>query len=131
MNLEQKKSLKVLNTFGIDARAKYFTEIRSVEEYRELAGDPRFLREKKFVLGGGSNVLLTGDFDGWVVKNAIPGVAVVSETKTEVIVTAGAGESWHDLVQWCIEKNYAGLENLSQGDLEATEKVELALRGHA
>jgi len=113
VKVEQSKSLKSLNTFGIDVRAKYFTEIRSVEEFKELAGDRRFSGEKKLVLGGGSNVLLTGNFDGWVVKNAIPGVAVVSETGTEVIVSAGAGEVWHDLVMVCIEKNYGGLENLS------------------
>ena len=113
MKIEQNKSLKSLNTFGIEATAKYFTEIRSVEEFKELAGDRRFSGEKKLVLGGGSNILLTGDFDGWVVKNAIPGVAIVSETRTEVIVKAGAGEVWHNLVMGCIEKNYGGLENLS------------------
>jgi UDP-N-acetylmuramate dehydrogenase len=113
VKIEQNKSLRSLNTFGIDAAAKYFTEIRSVEEFKEFAGDRRFSREKKLVLGGGSNILLTGDFDGWVVKNAIPGVSVVSETATEVIVKAGAGESWHDLVMGCIEKNYGGIENLS------------------
>ena len=113
MKIERNKSLKALNTFGVDARAKYFTEICSAEEFRELASDKRFPGEKKFVLGGGSNILLTGDFDGWVVKNAIPGVAVVSETETDVIVKSGAGEVWHDLVMGCIQKNYGGLENLS------------------
>lgn len=113
MKIERNKSLQSLNTFGIDAAAKYFTEIRSVEEFKELVGDKRFSVERKLILGGGSNILLTGDFDGWVVKNAIPGVAVVSETDTEIIVKAGAGEGWHDLVVGCIEKNYGGLENLS------------------
>ncbi len=113
MKIEQAKSLKNLNTFGIAATAKYFTEIRSPEEFRELAADRRFLEEKKLVLGGGSNVLLTGDFDGWVVKNAILGVEMVRETGTEVIVKAGAGQDWHELVLWCIERNYGGLENLS------------------
>lgn len=113
MKIEQNKSLKSLNAFGIDVAAKYFMEIRSVEEFRELVDDPRFIGEKKLILGGGSNILLTEDFNGWVVKNAIPGIAVVSETDTEVIVKAGAGEGWHDLVMECIEKNYGGLENLS------------------
>jgi len=113
VKVEQNKSLKSFNTFGIDARAKYFTEIHLIEEFKELAGDKRFSGEKKLVLGGGSNVLLTGDFDGWVVKNAISGIAVVSETETEAIVKAGAGEVWHDLVMGCVEKNYGGLENLS------------------
>ncbi len=107
------QSLKSLNTFGIDAKAKYFDEIRSVEEFKKLAGDKRFSVEKKLVLGGGSNILLSGDFNGWVIKNAIPGIAIASETETEVIVRAGAGEDWHGLVLWCIEKDYGGLENLS------------------
>ena len=113
MKIEPNKSLRPLNTFGIDVTAKYFTEIRSAVEFKELSEDKRFSGEKKLILGGGSNILLTGDFDGWVVKNAIPGVAVVSETETEVIVKAGAGEDWHGLVMGCIEKNYGGLENLS------------------
>lgn len=113
MMIEKNKSLKALNTFGIDVAAKYFTEIRSVEEFQELAGDKRFSDEKKLILGGGSNIILTGDFDGCVVKNAIPGVTVVSETETAVTVKAGAGVVWHDLVLWCLEKNFGGLENLS------------------
>jgi len=110
---QENRSLKALNTFGIEAVAKYFTEIRSPGEFDALREEGRFFAEKKFILGGGSNILLTGDFNGWVVKNAIPGITVASETETEVIVTAGAGEVWHDLVMWCVERNYAGLENLS------------------
>ncbi|MFA7255608.1 MAG: UDP-N-acetylmuramate dehydrogenase [Candidatus Omnitrophota bacterium] len=113
MKIEQNYSLKSLNTLGLEAAAKYFAEIHSIEEFQELAGDKRFPREKKLILGGGSNILLTKDFYGWVVKNAIPGVSVANETATEVIVKAGAGERWHDLVMGCIEKNYGGLENLS------------------
>jgi len=113
MKIESHKSLQAFNTFGIEAQAKYFSVIRSGEEFKTLARDPRLLDEKKFILGGGSNILLTGDFDGWVVKNAIPGLAVTSETETEVIVRAGAGEDWHGLVAWCLERNYGGLENLS------------------
>lgn len=113
MKIEQNKSITDLNTFGIAATAKYFTGVRSIAEVAELAGDRRFSGEKKLILGGGSNILLTGDFDGCVVKNAIPGIEKVSETETDVIIKAGAGEVWHDLVLWCIEKNYGGLENLS------------------
>lgn len=113
MKVEQNKSLKSLNTFGVEARAKYFSEIRTIGEFKELACDSRFPGEKKLVLGGGSNVLFTGDFDGWVVKNAIPGITVTGETNGEVIVRAGAGEDWHGLVVWSIERNYGGLENLS------------------
>ena len=113
MKIKQNKSLKAFNTFGLAAVAKYFTEIRSIEEFEELRAEKRFPEERKLILGGGSNILLTGDFDGWVIKNMFPGIAVVSETETEVIVTAGAGEVWHDLVMWCIKRGYAGFENLS------------------
>lgn len=113
-NISQGQSLKIFNTFGVEAAAKYFVEIRSVEAFRELVRDKKFSDEKKLILGGGSNMLLTGDFDGWVVKNAIPGIAVTGESDAEVIVRAGAGEVWQDLVTWCIGKNYAGFENLSR-----------------
>ncbi|MFH0985536.1 MAG: UDP-N-acetylmuramate dehydrogenase [Candidatus Omnitrophota bacterium] len=113
MKIEQNRSLKSLNTFGIDAAAQYFVEIHSIEELRELLNDSRFPDGKKLILGGGSNILLTGDFDGWVVKNSIPGIEIASETGTEVIVKAGAGKDWHELVLGCIELNYGGLENLS------------------
>ncbi len=113
MTAVERHSLKTLNTFGVEAAAKYFSEIRSAEEFQELSRDGRFAREKKLVLGGGSNILFTGDFDGWVVKNAIPGIEVINETPETVTVKAGAGEDWHAFVQWCIARNYGGLENLS------------------
>lgn len=113
MKIEKNRSLKTLNTFGIEAFAASFAEIRSEEEFRELLSDVRFAGMPKRILGGGSNILLTGDVEGLVVKNAIPGIAVAHETASEVIVKAGAGEVWHDLVMWCVERNYAGLENLA------------------
>ncbi len=113
MKIETNKSLKTFNAFSIDAAAKYFVQVRSAEEFRELREDKRFSGQKRLILGGGSNILLTGDFNGCVVKNSIPGITVTSETETEVIVKTGAGETWHDLVMWSIERNYAGLENLS------------------
>ncbi len=113
MKIEAEKSLKSLNTFGIEALARYFAEICSVEDLLALIADARFSRSKTLVLGGGSNILLTGDFDGLVIKNAIPGIELLSRSGCEVIVKAGAGTGWHDLVQWCLDRNYAGLENLS------------------
>jgi UDP-N-acetylmuramate dehydrogenase len=113
MRIEYEKRLKSLNTFGVDALAKYFAEIRSPEEFLEMTRDKRFFDEKKLILGGGSNILFTGDFDGLVVRNSIPGITVTGRTDAEVIVKAGAGEVWHDLVLWCLKRNYAGLENLS------------------
>lgn len=113
MEIQENKPLNELNTFGINVDAKYFAEVQSVEEFKELIQTENYKQNKKLVLGGGSNILFTNSFDGIVVKNSIKGISVVSETETEVIVKANAGEVWHELVLWCIDKNYAGIENLS------------------
>ena len=111
--VESNISLKPYNTFGIDAEAKYFTEIKSVDDFREVLEDKKLAGEKKLILGGGSNILLTQNYDGLVIRNCIPGIEVVSETEHHVIVKANAGVVWHELVLWAIERNYGGIENLS------------------
>jgi UDP-N-acetylmuramate dehydrogenase len=113
MNTLKNVSLKPYNTFGIDAAAKYFTEINSVDDYRALLDDKKLASEKKLILGGGSNILLTQNYDGLVIHNCIPGIEVVSQTEHFVIVKANAGVVWHQLVLWAIEQNYGGIENLS------------------
>lgn len=113
MNLQSNISLRPFNTFGIDVLARYFIEIHSVEDFLGVLTDKKLSGEKKLVLGGGSNILFTKNFDGLVIHNSIPGISVVSETETEVIVKANAGEVWHQFVLWCIARNYAGIENLS------------------
>jgi len=113
MDIEENKALDDLNTFRLAVGAKYFAEVKSVEEFRELTQNEIYCENKKLILGGGSNLLFTGNFDGIVVKNSIKGISVVSETEKEVIVKANAGEVWHKFVLWCIGKNYAGIENLS------------------
>jgi UDP-N-acetylmuramate dehydrogenase len=99
------------NTFGITAKAKYFARFSSVEELKTILkqrGSNQLL-----ILGGGSNVLFTQDFDGLVLKNEIKGISNQHEENNQVIVEAGAGEVWHDFVLYCIENNLAGVENLS------------------
>lgn len=113
MKLEQNISLKHLNTFGIDASAKYFSAIKSVDDLRELLADKSLSAEQKMILGGGSNILFTQNFNGLVIKNEIAGIEMVSETDTSIILKAHAGEVWHQFVLYCIENNYAGIENLS------------------
>ncbi len=113
MIIEKNKSLRALNTFGIDVTAKYFTEVKSVDDLREVLANKELKAENKLILGGGSNILFTKNFDGVVVQNSITGIEVTSETETEVIVKAGAGEVWHEFVLWCIARNYGGIENLS------------------
>jgi len=106
-------SLKPYNTFGIDAAAKYFTEIKSVDDFCGIIGDKQLSAEKKLILGGGSNMLLTKNYDGLVIRNCIPGIEVVSEGEHTITVKANAGVVWHQLVLWAIERNYGGIENLS------------------
>lgn len=106
-------NLKPFNTFGIEVFCSYFTEVHSEEDFIALLQEPVYLQNKKLILGGGSNVLFTADFDGLVIKNNIKGIELVDETNTHVTLRVAAGEIWHDLVMWCINKNYAGIENLS------------------
>lgn len=113
VKIESNFSLKHLNTFGIEVFAKHYAEIRSEEDFFSLISDPIYKSSEKLILGGGSNVLFTKNFEGLVIKNAIKGINIVKEDHNSVYVKAAAGEVWQDFVNWCIEKNYGGLENLS------------------
>ncbi len=113
MNIQSNISLKPLNTFGIDAKAKEFVDIQSREELEVLCSNFNLINRNVLVLGGGSNMLLTKDVDGMVIKISIKGIEITNEDNDNVWVKAMAGEVWHDLVLWTIEKGYGGLENLS------------------
>ncbi len=113
LNIRENVSLKPYNTFGLQAQAGYFTEIAHPEDLKALLSDPFYGRLPRLFLGGGSNILLTGDFRGIVAKIMIKGIEVVSEAEDRVLVRAGAGEVWHDLVMYCVERGWAGIENLS------------------
>ncbi len=113
INVREDYSLKNLNTFGIDVSARYFIEVSNLYEINQVFEDSRFLKCSKLILGGGSNVLFTKNVDGLVIKNAIKGIELVDEDEEHYFVKANAGEVWHQLVMYCIEHNYAGLENLS------------------
>ena len=106
-------SLKPYNTFGLEAKAKYFAIFTSVEDLEAILRNQRFKNEKKLFLGGGSNILLMNDFDGLVLKNEIKGIKIVSENSEKAVLEAGGGENWHSFVLDNIEKNLSGLENLS------------------
>ncbi|HMJ46710.1 MAG TPA: UDP-N-acetylmuramate dehydrogenase [Ferruginibacter sp.] len=107
--LQENYSLKNLNTFGINAYAKYFAAFTSIDELGELTG----YKDPLFVLGGGSNILFTKDYDGLVIKNGIRGIDKINEDDDAVYLKAGAGENWHSFVLYCLENNYAGVENLA------------------
>lgn len=102
-------SLKSLNTFGVDVLAQEFCVFRSIAQLQSLLSKSKDV----FVLGGGSNMLLTKDIDRLVLKNEILGIRVYAQYEEELIVTCGGGEQWHDVVMWAVAHNYGGIENLS------------------
>ena len=109
--LNENQSLKNYNSFGIDARARWFGRFGStagLEEMVDLAGDRQLI-----ILGGGSNVLFRSDVGGVVLLNEVRGIDLVDEDEDYVYVRAGAGENWDGLVRYCIDRDWAGLENLS------------------
>jgi UDP-N-acetylmuramate dehydrogenase len=117
MQVLEKISLKQYNTFGIDAVAAYFAAFNSIDELTEQlefkkAGAVNF-KLPTLILGGGSNILFTKNFDGLVLKNELGGIEKIKEDNEHVYVKTGAGVNWHSLVLHCIENNWAGIENLS------------------
>ena len=112
LQIRENVSLKNFNTFGIDVRARYFVEIAHEDDLNELFLDPKWLQTPRLVLGGGSNVLFTKDFEGLVIRMNIRGIEHRINHE-EVYVEAGAGENWNELVNYCVSHNFAGMENLS------------------
>ena len=113
MQIQESVSLKQLHTFHTDAKARYLTSVSSSDDIRELMQDKNTRSLPMLVLGGGSNVLFTNDYHGLVVLNRIYGKELTGEDEHSYLLKVGAGENWHRLVMFCIENNYAGLENLS------------------
>jgi len=111
MQVQENFALKPCNSFGIDARARFFTAFSNVQQLSTVLGN--YNRTPLLVLGGGSNILLTRDFDGLVLKNEIKGIIKTGEDDDNIYIKAGAGENWHEFVLHCIRNNWAGLENLS------------------
>ncbi len=113
MIIRENYSLKSLNTFGINVDAKYFTEVASINEIGETSGFIRSGQMNHLILGGGSNILFTKNFDGIVLKISLRGIELVKEDADHYYVKAMAGENWDEFVDYCVAHNYAGLENLS------------------
>ena len=111
MNIQQNISLKSYNTFGIESEARYFVSVNTIEELREALALPKYL--KKFLLGGGSNMLLTGPIDALVIHVNLKGISIENENQDHIHLCCMAGENWHDFVLHCIDNNYGGLENMS------------------
>ncbi len=151
MQMEENVSLKKYNSFGINVLARGFAVFANQEELAGLleaaraggrlpggagsaspaAGVSRGTPLPVLILGGGSNILFTRDFDGWVLKNEIRGVELIREDEHYVYVRAGAGENWHGFVQYCLQRNWAGVENLSliPGNVGATPMQNIGAYG--
>jgi UDP-N-acetylmuramate dehydrogenase len=108
-----KVSLKSLNTFGIDCHADRIIEIASHSEACKLASDRLLKNVRYFILGGGSNVLFTSDFNGTIIHPAIKGIGITGSSDSFITISAGAGEEWDNVVKWSICEGFGGLENLS------------------
>ncbi len=113
MQVQENVSLKPYNTFGIEATGRYFARFGSSDELQTILTITPKQLNKNFILGGGSNILLTKDFEGLVLKNEVSGIEKIAEDESFVYIKSGAGENWHQFVIHCIDNNWAGIENLS------------------
>ena len=111
MQIQKHFSLKKYNTFGIEAFASQFVAVQSVNELQQIL--LQFKNNAKFILGGGSNMLLTQNIDALVIHIDIKGKSIIKENDDYVWVSCNAGENWHDFVVWTIQQNFGGLENMS------------------
>jgi len=113
MLVEKNVPLQPYNTFHIVAKAFSLLRVASVADLLQLVADPELAREAKFILGGGSNIVLTGDVRPLVLKIEVMGKRLIEETDKGYLIEAGAGENWHSLVAWTLDQGYPGLENLA------------------
>ena len=100
------------NTFGMDVEARHFSSFRNVDELKAILASPEAAGQR-MILGGGSNVLFTSNYNGLVIRNEVGGIEIIRENQDGVFVRAGAGVVWHQFVMWCIDRALAGVENLS------------------
>lgn len=113
MQIHQNYSLKKHNTFGLDISCKYYAEVENENEMKAVLSDVRFKSLKKLIIGCGSNILFTGDFDGLVVSQTSNKISISAEDDNYAFVSAEAGVIWHEVVLFCVNKNLGGIENLS------------------
>lgn len=113
MLIEKNVPLQACNSFHIVAKAQALVRIASAADVQAVVAHPQWAEKAKFVLGGGSNIVLTGDVKALVLKVEIKGRRLLKETAQAFIVEAGAGENWHDFVSWTLQQGYYGLENMA------------------
>ncbi len=113
MDIQENVDLLPFNTFHLSATARYFAVIRSISDAQHVFASEVFKKNEVLILGGGSNMLLTRDFNGLVIKNELKGINIVDESDANVMLKVQSGENWHGLVMHCVEKDLGGIENLS------------------
>lgn len=113
MEVKENVDLFPFNTFHIHAVARHLVTVTTPDEARQVFKSELFRQNGHFILGGGSNILLTGDFPGVVVKNEIRGISVVDEDDRLIRLKVGSGENWHRFVMHCVDRDFGGIENLS------------------
>jgi UDP-N-acetylmuramate dehydrogenase len=113
VKIEEEKSLRPFNTFGIDVNAAYFATVTSPQDLGEVLSSTIYKNEKHLILGGGSNILFTKDFDGLVIKVDLKGIDIINENEEAITIQVASGEIWHELVMHCVKNNWGGIENLS------------------
>lgn len=113
IRIEENVNLRSYNTFGINANARYFCRISSKAQFQELLKSDTYKNERHLILGGGSNLLFTKDFEGLIIKVDLKGITIVEENDDYIQLEVSSGEVWHELVMYCVQHNYGGIENLS------------------
>ena len=106
-------SLKEYNTFNIDVKTKHFIAFHSETELKEIINSDIYKKNKTFVLGGGSNILLTKNFNGLILHNKIEGIHILEDNEKFSTIEVGSGVNWHQFVKWSITKELSGIENLA------------------
>ncbi len=112
-NIQENYSLKNYNTFGIAAKAKYFAIFDSILSLKEILKTNLHQQEKFFILGSGSNILLTQDYNGLILHNKIEGICILEDNDNDILVEVGAGVVWHNFVMWSVSQELSGIENLA------------------
>jgi UDP-N-acetylmuramate dehydrogenase len=111
--IKENISLKDYNTFGIDVNSKFFVECNSSQDIIDFLKTHQKSNLPLLILGGGSNVLFTKDFDGYILRPSIKGIEIINESDNDVTIKVGAGEDWDEFVAYCVEHGWGGIENLS------------------
>lgn len=113
MDLQENATLQPYNTFGIEASTRYLIRIQSLAQLQEFVSHSELSKLPRLILGGGSNVLFTQNWEGVTLLNDFKGIEIISEDENEVVIKSASGENWHSLVMYCVDRGFGGVENLS------------------